>query len=87
MSVPVQGKPAGRPTLAALRAMRGKILAVPSRRGLDDIRVFGCDGLDWHREDSMIWRALRGDSVARLAAVERAQGRLNVYSCRPLRSS
>lgn len=27
MSVPVQDEPAGRPTLAALRAMRGRILA------------------------------------------------------------
>ncbi len=41
MPVPVQGEPAGRPTLAALRAMRGKILDAASRRGLDDIRVFG----------------------------------------------
>ena len=41
MPVPVQGEPAGRPTLAALRAMRGKILDAASRRGLDDVRVFG----------------------------------------------
>ncbi len=41
MPVPVQGEPGGRPTLAALRAMRGKILDAASRRGLDDVRVFG----------------------------------------------
>jgi predicted nucleotidyltransferase len=41
MPVPVQGDPAARLTLAALRGMRGRILEAASRRGLDDVRVFG----------------------------------------------
>jgi len=52
MSVPVQGEEAGRPTLAALRAMRGKILAAASRRGLDDVRVFGSVARDEAGETS-----------------------------------
>jgi predicted nucleotidyltransferase len=41
MPVPVEGEPAGRLTLAALRGMRVKILDAASRRGLADVRVFG----------------------------------------------
>lgn len=41
MPVPVQGESSGRLTLAALRAMRGKILDAASRRGVGDVRVFG----------------------------------------------
>jgi uncharacterized protein len=52
MSVPVQGDLAGRPTLAALRAVRGKILEAASRRGLDDVRVFGSVARDEALETS-----------------------------------
>jgi uncharacterized protein len=52
MSVPVQDEPAGRPTLAALRVMRGKILAAAARRGLDDVRVFGSVARDEAGETS-----------------------------------
>ena len=52
MPVPVQGEPAGRPTLAALRAMRGKILDAASRHGLDDVRVFGSVARDEAAETS-----------------------------------
>jgi uncharacterized protein len=52
MPVPVQGEPAGRPTLAALRAVRGKILDAASRRGLNDVRVFGSVARDEAGETS-----------------------------------
>jgi uncharacterized protein len=52
MPVPVQGEPAGRPTLASLRDVRGKILDAASRRGLDDVRVFGSVARDEAGETS-----------------------------------
>lgn len=52
MPVPTQGEPAGRPTLAVLRAVRGKILDAASRRGLDDVRVFGSVARDEAGETS-----------------------------------
>jgi uncharacterized protein len=52
MPVPVNGEPAGRLTLAALRAMRGKILDAASQRGLGDVRVFGSVARDEASEAS-----------------------------------
>jgi len=52
MPLPVQGEPAGRPTLAALRDMRGKILDAASQRGLGDVRVFGSVARDEAGETS-----------------------------------
>jgi uncharacterized protein len=39
--VPGQSELAGRLTISALQAMRGKILDAATRRGLGDVRVFG----------------------------------------------
>jgi predicted nucleotidyltransferase len=52
MSVPIQDDLVGRPTVAALRAIRGKILAAASRRGLGDVRVFGSVARDEAGETS-----------------------------------
>jgi uncharacterized protein len=52
MSVPIPDDLAGRPTLAALRAIRSQILDAASRRGLDDVRVFGSVARDEALETS-----------------------------------